>query len=99
MLNVLRQLGMLPGEPVLRYADPIVLHRFAGVAAPVEGFWHPRVRKGDVLTKGEEVGEIRDFFGTRLATVFTEENAAVLGVMTVPARRKGEMLMGLGTLD
>jgi hypothetical protein len=77
----------------------MLLHRFAGIAAPCEGFWYPVVKKGDVITKGQAVGEIRDFFGNPLATVISEENAAILGVMTVPARAKGDMLMGLGTLD
>ena len=90
---------MLPGLPTINNPRPMLLHRFAGVAAPVEGFWYPRVKKGDIITKGEAVGEMRDFFGAPLATVYTEENAAILGVMTIPPRRQGEMLMGLGTLD
>ena len=97
--NVLRHLKMIPGDPELRHPEPLVMYGFAGVAAPLDGAWYPRVSKGDVVTKGEAVGEMRDFFGAPLATVFSEVNAAVLGVMTVPPRRRGEMLLGLGTLD
>jgi uncharacterized protein len=97
--NVLYHLGMLPGTPSIENDRPMLLHRFTGIAAPMSGFWYPAVKKGDVLTKGQSVGEIRDFFDETLATVFCEENAAILGVMTVPARAQGDMLMGLGTLD
>ena len=54
--NVLRHLRMLPGAPSIRHIEPMLLHRFAGVAAPVDGCWYPRVRRGDVLAKGEAVG-------------------------------------------
>jgi len=97
--NVLYHLEMLPGTPSIDNEQPMLLHRFTGIAAPVSGFWYPTVKKGDVLTKGQSVGEMRNFFGEPLATVFCEENAAILGVMTVPARAQGDMLMGLGTLD
>jgi hypothetical protein len=40
-----------------------------------------------------------DFFGETVSVVESPENAAILGVMTIPPRRKGEMLMGVGTLD
>jgi uncharacterized protein len=97
--NVLYHLGMLPGMPSIENERPMLLYRFTGIAAPVSGFWYPTVKKGDVLTKGQSVGEMRDFFGNPLATVISEENAAILGVMTVPARAQGDMLMGLGTVD
>jgi uncharacterized protein len=97
--NVLRHLGMVAGLPTVDNPRPMLLHRFTGIAAPADGFWYPTVKRGDVLTKGQAVGEMRDFFGNPLATVVCEENAAILGVMTVPARARGDMLMGLGTLD
>jgi uncharacterized protein len=97
--NVIYHLKMLPGTPTIENPQPMLLHRFTGIAAPVEGCWYPTVKKGDVLTKGQAVGEIRDLFGNPLTTVICEENAAILGVMTVSARAAGDMLMGLGTLD
>ncbi len=97
--NALSHLHMLPGTPTIENPRPMLLHRFTGVAAPIDGFWYPRVKRGDVITKGQMVGEMRDFFGNPLATVHAEENAAILGVMTVPPRKAGDMLMGLGTLD
>lgn len=97
--NVLNHLEMLPGEPTTRNAEPMELRRFVGVPAPVDGFWYPDVRKGDVISRGQHLGEIRDFFDEKLAEVRSPENAAILGVMTIPPRRKGSMLMGVGTFD
>ena len=90
---------MLPGEPVVTNRQPLELHRFLGVEAPVEGSWYPRVEKGEIVHEGQTIGEMRDFFGNRLAVLSSEENAAVLGVMTIPPRRRGDWVMGLGTLS
>lgn len=97
--NALLHLGMLEGEPLVTNPEPLELHRFLGVEAPVEGAWYPYVKKGELIRKGQELGEMRDFFGARLAVLSSEEDAAVLGVMTIPPRRKGEWVMGLGTLQ
>jgi predicted deacylase len=98
MRNALYHLGMLTGTPIVANPAPLELHRFLGVEAPVDGFWYPYVRKGEIIRKGQALGEMRDFFDTRLAVVSSEEDAAILGVMTVPPRRKGDWVMGLGTL-
>jgi predicted deacylase len=96
--NALHHLGMLPGEPLIANPEPLDLHRFLGVEAPVEGAWYPYVKKGEIIRKGQKLGEMRDFFGKRLAVLSSDEDAAILGVMTIPPRRKGEWVMGLGTL-
>jgi|SRR5581483_9954821 len=97
--NALYHLGMYDGEPTREHPDPLLLHRFTGIAAPVDGFWVPYVRKGDLIKKGQPVGEMQDLFGEKLATVDSDEDAAILGVMTIPPRPQGSMLMGLGTLN
>ena len=97
--NALHHLGMLPGDPLVTNPKPLELHRFLGVEAPVEGSWYPQIKKGEIVRKGQVLGEMRDFFGARLAVLSSEEDAAVLGVMTIPPRKKGDWVMGLGTLS
>lgn len=97
--NALFHLAMVDGEPTRENSSPLELHRFTGIAAPVDGFWRPYVRKGEIVRRGQPVGEMQDIFGEKLAIVDSDEDAAVLGVMTIPARSKGSMLMGLGTLN
>lgn len=96
--NALHQLEMLPGERLVSNPEPLELRAFVGVEAPVEGSWHPYVKKGDVVHKGQELGEMRDFFGSRLAVLSSEYEGAILGVMTIPPRRKGDWVMGIGVL-
>ncbi|MDR7423526.1 MAG: succinylglutamate desuccinylase/aspartoacylase family protein [Armatimonadota bacterium] len=96
--NALRHVGLI-AEPLDPPREPLVLCRFEGVAAPAEGFWYPTVGKGEVIRRGQRVGEMRGFFDEPLATVTSGEDAAVLGVIATPARRKGDLLLGLGTLD
>ena len=55
--------------------------------------------QGDVIHPGQSLGVVKDFFGHEREVVISDENAVVLGVMTVLARGEGDMLMGLGTLD
>lgn len=97
--NALFHLEMLDGEASTENPSPLELRRFTGIAAPVEGFWLPYVRKGEIVRRGQPVGEMQNFFGEQLAVVNAEEDAAILGVITVPARPAGSMLIGLGTLN
>lgn len=96
--NALFHLDMVDGEPTREHPQPLLLHRFTGIAAPVDGFWRPYVSKGEIIRKGQAVGELQDLFGEKLAIVSSDEDAAILGVMTIPPRPRGSMLMGLGTL-
>jgi hypothetical protein len=97
--NAMRHLGMIDGELEVENPSPLELKRFVGFPAPVDGFWYPEVVKGETIRQGQRLGTMRDFFGETLAVVESTENAAILGVMTIPPRLKGDMLMGVGTLD
>lgn len=97
--NVLHHLEMLAGSPTRQNPSPLVLSRFIGVAAPVDGFWLPSIEKGAIVSAGDVVGEMQDIFGEVLAVIEAPEDAAVLGVMTIPPRLEGSMLMGLATLS
>ena len=61
---------MLPGEPTIEHDSPTLMYRFSGIAAPVDGLWYPAVKKGDLITKGQLVGEMCDFFGNPLTRSF-----------------------------
>ena len=97
--NVASYLEMIDDPQVLEVEKPSLLHRFVGVSASVSGLWYPAVTKGQTIQKGQTLGAIRDFFGNEVELIVSEENAVVLGVMTVLAREAEDMLMGLGTLD
>jgi hypothetical protein len=101
----LRHLGMLdapappaPGTPTAPGA-PLVLNRFEGLYAAVEGLWTPRVRCGDRIRKGQLLGQMRGIFGEPLCDIVAQEDAIALVVTTSPPRRVGDILFGLGMDD
>jgi predicted deacylase len=72
--NILRCLGVLDGDwtaypkqELLEYNDD----------APCTGCWYPERKPGDRFSKGEKLGEIRDYFGRSLFT----ETAPTDGVL------------------
>ena len=73
--NILRALGVLPGEAVsypktqlLEYSDD----------APFTGCWYPEKQPGDFFRKGEKLGEIRDYFGCSLFTEYAPQDGVLL---------------------
>lgn len=97
LVDGVRGMGLLPGEaPTVEHRQ---LYRFGGSFAPVDGCWYPSVMEGDTVTAGQKVGEMRDVFGEHVCDVFVEEDAVVLGVMTIPGRPEGSMLIGYATVN
>ncbi|MFZ5816893.1 MAG: M14 family metallopeptidase [Bacillota bacterium] len=92
--NVMRHLGMLPGEPE-RF--PIThMSRFLWIFSDQEAQWYPGVACGDLVQKGQVVGELRDPFGTVLQRCLSPGEGAVLFLVTALAVGRGDPLLGIG---
>ena len=65
--------------------------------APVTGLWYPAVEVAATVAAGAPLGEIRDVFGTVLATVRSERAGAILYRLTSLSVNAGEALLGVGT--
>ncbi len=65
--------------------------------APCDGLWYPAKDLSEPVALGETLGEIRDVFGTVLATVPSEREGFVLYRLTSLAVNRGEALLGVGT--
>ena len=96
LMDGLRGFGLLEGEPAA--VENQQLYRFGGSFAPMDGCWYPSVVKGDTISVGQKVGEMRDHFGVHMCDVHSEDDAVVLGVMTIPGRLEGSMLLGYATV-
>ncbi len=77
-LNVMRELGNLPG-PVECPATPMILaeddrpgagHMQVQLPAPCEGFFEPAVTLGQRVNEGDPFGWVSDLLGSRRETVF-----------------------------
>ena len=64
--------------------------------APVSGLWYSSKRLADPIAVGDKLGEIRDVFGTVLATIVAETAGEVLYQLTTLAVNAGEALVGIG---
>ena len=65
--------------------------------APCDGLWYPAKELLDPVSEGEVLGEIRDVFGTVLATIRSERAGFILYRLTSLSVNRGEALLGVGT--
>jgi predicted deacylase len=94
--NVMIRLGMTAGTEQ-RYGIPKRLARFAWLYAGAQGLFYPSVAVGDLVSAGQVVGEVRDFFGEILQTLHADVSGPVLFLVTALAVSTGNPLMGVGT--
>lgn len=93
--NVLRHLGIVRGMP--ERAEPItLLTQLHWVTSEHTGLFYPDVPPGTRVTRGQRVGETRDFFGTRLAEMTAPGDGVVLFIVTTPATKPGDPLFAVG---
>lgn len=95
--RVMHHLGMVGGpvQPAPQLAPEFVTMWVP--TAPVDGMWYPAKDLTEVVCVGDELGEIRDVFGTVLASVRSEKEGFILYRLTSLAVNKGEALLGVGS--
>jgi len=98
ILNVMKHIGILKGEPEHKARTIRILDDFIGVQAEVEGIFYPKVKANDLVDEGQILGEVRDFTGELLQEVTAPARSVVLGVITPLSTFEGAMLFGLGRL-
>lgn len=95
--RVMHHLGMIAGPvPPANQPAPEFVTMWVPTA-PCDGMWYPTKDLTEVVCEGDELGEIRDVFGTVLATVRSEKEGFVLYRLTSLAVNKGEALLGVGS--
>ncbi|WP_132059745.1 succinylglutamate desuccinylase/aspartoacylase family protein [Halorussus amylolyticus] len=102
--NVMRHLGMLPGD-----SDPDAVGFDAPVSYPVKRAVHPhtdtpglarhRVSAGDVIAEGDVIADIVTPHGDRKATVESDHDGYVLGRMHGVAAYENDALASLAVRD
>jgi predicted deacylase len=94
--NVLRALGMVPGEPRPAPAGAMLFRRFTWLYSPVAGWWQPSVDVGERVSAGSALGRVRDLLGDELAEIAAPADGVVLFMTSVPPVDEGSILLGLG---
>jgi uncharacterized protein len=97
VLNVLRHLDMLPGEPEPPATAQRTVGRFVFLRCEHQGWWDAGVRVGDRVADGALLGRIRNLWGDELEEIRAPRDGVVLFSTTSPAVEAGGLLLGLGT--
>jgi len=94
--NVMRLLGML-AEPVRPALTRPVVVREQPVFAHSTGLFHAKVKPGDLISPGQQLGEVIDQFGRSIERFISEWDGVVLGVIG-PAVVEGRMPLVVGVI-
>ena len=100
VLNVMKWMGMLPGDPEPSPID----HHFVGkgdldqvVSAPVAGYFRPRVELLEMVTSGQLVGVIQDFFGVTVHEIYADTEGHIIMLRRLHRVRVGDGLVHITT--
>ncbi len=84
VVNLMRILGMLPGEP-RAHTPRLVGPRHWSVFAERSGIWRPAVGPSETVRAGQLLGELHDYFGEQLDVFHAPADALVEYIATSPA--------------
>ena len=94
IINVLRYMGMLDGQPEVR-KDIKVNPESVRLYAERGGFWRQKVRAGQRVKKGEELGEVVNLFGDTLQTVVAPYDGVANNSRTSMVVNSGDTLLSV----
>ncbi len=97
MLNVLKHLGMMEGEPE-QTVEPKVLAGSHWLTADVDGIFYPTVSIDESVNKGQALGELRDYFGEVLYEIVAPTDGVVMSLNLARSVRRGVLLLWLGVI-
>lgn len=98
-LSVMRELGMIEGEPSLP-ENPLFIADRARVYSEHRGIWYadPLVKTGDYVTQGTRLGVITDYFGNELETIKAPTSGVLLILFGTPPVNEGDPIVVVGKL-
>ena len=96
VLNVMRELGMLPRSRAKKLKPSVILRSSSWVRAPVSGILRAQVALGDLVSKGDVLGLISDPAGKTDTEVEAGYNGITIGRTNIPLIYEGEALFHIG---
>lgn len=98
IVNLLRFLDVLPGKPWLPRTQPIEINKAIYLNSDAGGCWYPDVQPSQKISKGQKLGEIRDFFGETIKVYTSPVDGVVLYMTTTLAIGEGSSIVAIGEL-
>jgi predicted deacylase len=99
VLNIWRTLGLLTDAPAQQAPAPHSIAANNWLRSEHEGVFLCRVSPGELVEKGQKLGEMVDLLGNHLATITSPEAGVVLFTVTSPAIKKDGLLLAVGVPD
>ncbi|MDG1025168.1 MAG: succinylglutamate desuccinylase/aspartoacylase family protein [Gammaproteobacteria bacterium] len=99
VLNVMRELGMVQGQPDLP-ENPLFIADRARIYSEYDGIWYadPLVNTGDYVTQGTKLGVITDYLGRELETITAPVSGVLLILFGTPPVNEGDAIVVIGKL-
>ncbi|MBN2287120.1 MAG: succinylglutamate desuccinylase/aspartoacylase family protein [Tissierellales bacterium] len=95
VINVLKYLQVLEGMSE-QIGEVIDLEKMNGLNATVDGCWYSNVIAGQKVSKGEQVGEIRDYFGNVIEKYVSPINGVILYTASSLAINVNDPIIAVG---
>ncbi len=97
--NVLKSIKMYSNSNqklTKNHFKPKYFNNQSYVKVPTEGIFYSEFKSGDKVTKGEEIGVIKDEFGKLKEKIYATETGIILYKVGTPPVNKGETLFCIG---
>lgn len=93
ILNFMREIGMVEAGVCEIVKNKIfIAHSSSWVRAPKSGIHIPHKKLGNIVKKGEILGEISNPFGDHRCLVKASESGIIVGISELPMANKGDAL-------
>ncbi|HEY2595556.1 MAG TPA: succinylglutamate desuccinylase/aspartoacylase family protein [Chloroflexota bacterium] len=99
VLNIWRTLGLLTDAPPAQVQAPHSIAANNWLRSEHEGIFLCRVSPGQMVDKGQALGEMVDLLGNHLATIEAPAGGVILFTVTSPAIKKDGLLLAVGVPD
>lgn len=97
--NILRGLGFLrDGIPTAHFPKHLIQTAYYE-NAPCHGCWHPQKNPGDMVSKDELLGEIRDIYGELLEQIYAKTTGVILYQTVSLGIEAGTPMIAYGELN
>ena len=93
--RVMRHYSMSEGGPVEK-VNTILLKDFIWLRSDPTGFWYPSVEVGQDVTRGQQLGVVKDVWGAVLQTAEAPADGRVLFLVTSLTINAGDPLLSIG---
>jgi predicted deacylase len=85
--------------PLLTKSNHVFIKNRADVSSLHTGIFYTKVKAGDYIKKGMQLGYVTDFFGKHLSDVIAPTDGVVLYMTNTPPVKKDEHLFNIGMIE